>query len=103
MGIARKNFIVVAVMISFISVTLLGLLYYAMPIYYNQVKKQELRHDYMTVAKQLDGMPEAKIISEIDDFDRKTPNIIISLFRVIEKLFIQTPMMKWLKSMRTSI
>ncbi len=34
----------------------------------------------MTVAKQLDGMPEAKIISEIDDFDIKTPNIIISLF-----------------------
>lgn len=91
MGIARKNFIVVAVMISFISVTLLGLLYYAMPIYYNQVKKQELRHDYMTVAKQLDGMPEAKIISEIDDFDRKTPNIIISLFSSDREIIYPDP------------
>ncbi|HEM5156029.1 MULTISPECIES: sensor histidine kinase [Streptococcus] len=91
MGIARKNFIVVAVMISIISVTLLGLLYYAMPIYYNQVKKQELRHDYMTVAKQLDGMPEAKIISEIDDFDRKTPNIIISLFSSDREIIYPDP------------
>lgn len=91
MGIARKNFIVVAVMISFISVTLLGLLYYAMPIYYNQVKKQELRHDYMTVAKQLDGMPEAKIISEIDDYDRKTPKIIISLFSSDREIIYPDP------------
>lgn len=91
MGIARKNFIIVAAMISFISVTLLGLLYYAMPIYYNQVKKQELRHDYMTVAKQLDGMPEAKIISEIDDFDIKTPNIIISLFSSDRKIIYPDP------------
>ncbi|HEL1979229.1 TPA: HAMP domain-containing histidine kinase [Streptococcus suis] len=90
MGIARKNFIVVAVMISFISVTLLGLLYYAMPIYYNQVKKQELRHDYMTVAKQLDGMPEAKIISEIDDYDRKTPKII-SLFSSDREIIYPDP------------
>ncbi len=67
-------------MISFISVTLLGLLYYAMPIYYNQVKKQELRHDYMTVAKQLDGMPEAKIISEIDDFDIKLRILLLVFF-----------------------
>ncbi|HEL1772690.1 TPA: HAMP domain-containing histidine kinase [Streptococcus suis] len=91
MGIARKNFIVVAVMISFISVTLLGLLYYAMPIYYNQVKKQELRHDYMIVAKQLDGMPEAKIISEIDDYDRKTPKIIISLFSSDREIIYPDP------------
>ncbi|HEM6222905.1 TPA: HAMP domain-containing histidine kinase [Streptococcus suis] len=91
MGIARKNFIVVTVMISFISVTLLGLLYYAMPIYYNQVKKQELRHDYMTVAKQLDGMPEAKIISEIDDYDRKTPKIIISLFSSDREIIYPDP------------
>ncbi|HFR3439322.1 TPA: ATP-binding protein [Streptococcus suis] len=91
MGITRKNFIVVAVMISFISVTLLGLLYYAMPIYYNQVKKQELRHDYMIVAKQLDGMPEAKIISEIDDYDRKTPKIIISLFSSDREIIYPDP------------
>ncbi len=42
--------------------------------------KQELRHDYMTVAKQLDGMPEAKIISEIDDFDIKT-RILLLVFQ----------------------
>ncbi|HEM3599958.1 TPA: HAMP domain-containing histidine kinase [Streptococcus suis] len=91
MGIARKNFIVVTVMITFISLTLLGLLYYAMPIYYNQVRKQELKDDYMRVAMQLDGKPEVEILEEIDDYDQKTPNIIITLFSESNKIIYPDP------------
>ncbi len=81
-------------MITFISLTLLGLLYYAMPIYYNQVRKQELKDDYMRVAMQLDGKPEVEILEEIDDYDQKLriSSLLYSPSQI--KLSIQIPMTK---------
>ncbi len=90
-------------MITFISLTLLGLLYYAMPIYYNQVRKQELKDDYMRVAMQLDGKPEVEILEKIDDYDQKTPNIIITLFSESNKIIYPDPNDEEAKRTRRSI
>ncbi|WP_170240617.1 sensor histidine kinase [Streptococcus hyovaginalis] len=81
MGIVRKSFVTVTTIIIASSALILALVYYAAPIYYNQAKKQHLRDDFLGVRKQLDGLPEAKLIQEITRLDKQTPNILLSLVR----------------------
>lgn len=45
MGIVRKNFLIVTSMIIATVLVLLAVIYYAMPIYYNQAKQVEIKND----------------------------------------------------------
>lgn len=91
MGLARKNFLIVTTMIALCSMLLLVLLYFVMPIYYSQVKKQELKQDFQRVVKQLDKKPEAEILDKIDDYDRATSNILLSLLSDGENVVYPRP------------
>ena len=53
MGIVRKNFLIVTSMMVATFLLILGLLYFVMPIYYNQVKLQDLRKSYLSIVKDL--------------------------------------------------
>ncbi len=80
MGIVRKNFVIVATMIATTSILLLGLLYFALPVYYTQAKKQNLRTTYLEVVKQLDGLPKDTILEEIERLDKQVSNMFLSLY-----------------------
>ena len=51
MGIVRKNFLIVTGMMAATFLLILGLLYYAMPIYYNQAKQQELKQTFLSIVR----------------------------------------------------
>ena len=79
MGIVRKNFLIVTGMMAATFLLILGLLYYAMPIYYNQAKQQELKQTFLSIVKELDGQTEAEILSKIDQLDQSEPNLYLVL------------------------
>ena len=79
MGIVRKNFLIVTSMMVATFLLILGLLYFVMPIYYNQVKLQDLRKSYLSIVKDLDGHPDAEIFSKIGQLDQAEPNLYLIL------------------------
>lgn len=79
MGIVRKNFLIVTGMMAATFLLILGLLYYAMPVYYNQAKQQELRQSYLTIVRELEGQTEAEILSKIEELDQSEPNLYLLL------------------------
>ena len=79
MGIIRKNFLIVTGMMAATFLLILGLLYYAMPVYYNQAKQQELKQTYLSIVKELDGQTEAEILSKIEELDQSQPNLYLLL------------------------
>ena len=80
MGIVRKNFLIVSLMISLTFLFLLAFLYFVMPIYYNEAKKQELRQDFVSTVRQVDGLSKDDIIKKMAAQDRKQVNILYVLF-----------------------
>ncbi|MFC3931559.1 sensor histidine kinase [Streptococcus dentapri] len=79
MGIVRKNFLIVTSMIIATVLVLLAVIYYAMPIYYNQAKQVEIKKDYQTIVKQLDGKSKKKLLSQIAAYDKTNPNLLLTL------------------------
>lgn len=79
MGIVRKNFLIVTSMIIATVLVLLAVIYYAMPIYYNQAKQVEIKNDYQAIVKQLDGKSTEKLLSQIAAYDKTNPNLLLTL------------------------
>lgn len=79
MGIVRKNFLIVTVMMVGTFLSILGLLYYGMPIYYNQAKQQELRRNYLEIVKEIDGKSLDQMIDLVREYDTNVPNLLLSL------------------------
>ena len=79
MGIVRKNFLIVTSMIIATVLVLLAVIYYAMPIYYNQAKQVEIKNDYQAIVKQLDGKSTEKLLSQIATYDKTNPNLLLTL------------------------
>ncbi|MEX2784905.1 histidine kinase dimerization/phospho-acceptor domain-containing protein, partial [Streptococcus sp. H49] len=80
MGIVRKNFLIVSLMISVTFLFLLAFLYFVMPIYYNEAKKQELRQDFIKTVKSIDGLSREEVIKRVAASDRNQDNILYVLF-----------------------
>lgn len=79
MGIVRKNFLIVSSLIAGTILILLGFMAYVMPIYYNQAKQLELKKDYVTIVKELDGQSKESLLSNIKKYDQRYPNILLNL------------------------
>ncbi|WP_170241473.1 sensor histidine kinase [Streptococcus suis] len=77
---ARKQFIIVTSLISITSLILVALLYFAMPIYYNQQRRQELRDNFNMVISNLDGQSNEDILIHIEKYDLNRPDLLYSLF-----------------------
>ena len=71
MGIVRKNFLIVSSLIAGTILILLGFMAYVMPIYYNQAKQLELKKDYVTIVKELDGQSKESLLSNIKKYDQQ--------------------------------
>ncbi|HEM5321404.1 TPA: HAMP domain-containing histidine kinase [Streptococcus suis] len=80
MKLARRQFIIVTSLISVTSLILVALLYFAMPIYYNQQRRQELRDNFNTVMINLDGQSNEDILTNIEKYDLNRPDLLYSLF-----------------------
>lgn len=78
-GIVRKNFLIVSSLIAGTILILLGFMVYVMPIYYNQAKQLELKKDYVTIVKELDGQSKESLLSNIKKYDQRYPNILLNL------------------------
>lgn len=79
MGLVRKNFLIVSALIVATVFILFAFLSYTMPIYYNQIKQAELKKDYTTIVKKLDGKSEKVLLSSVKSYDEQYPNILLSL------------------------
>ncbi|AND80031.1 sensor histidine kinase [Streptococcus pantholopis] len=80
MGIVRKNFLIVSLLITVTFILLLAFLYFVMPIYYNETKKQELRQDFIKTVKSIDGLSKEEAVERIAVSDRRQDNILYVLF-----------------------
>lgn len=80
MKLARRQFIIVTSLISVTSLILVALLYFAMPIYYNQHRRQELRDNFNLVISNLDGQSNEDILTNIEKYDLNRPDLLYSLF-----------------------
>ncbi len=83
MKLARRQFIIVTSLISVTSLILVALLYFAMPIYYNQQRRQELRDNFNTVMVNLDGQSNEDILTNIEKYDLNRPDLLYSLLIVM--------------------
>lgn len=80
MKLIRKQFLIVSTMMSFTIVLFFSLIYFAMPTYYNQLRQDELKNDYLTIVNNLDGKPQNTIIKEAENNDKKFENLFIYLY-----------------------
>ncbi|MEQ9763674.1 HAMP domain-containing sensor histidine kinase [Streptococcus jiangjianxini] len=55
MKLIKKNFLVINLLIFAVVTIILGLLYFIMPIYYEHVQTQEIKHEFKQVSKQVEG------------------------------------------------
>ncbi|HFR3977524.1 TPA: ATP-binding protein [Streptococcus suis] len=79
MKLAKKQFLIVTLMVSLTSLILLGLLYHAMPIYYNQAKKDQLKQEYNQVLSTLEGQDQASILASLTAYDQDSPDLLLTL------------------------
>ncbi|HEM4051953.1 TPA: HAMP domain-containing histidine kinase [Streptococcus suis] len=86
MKLAKKQFLIVTLMVSLTSLILLGLLYYAMPIYYNQAKKDQLRQEYDQVLISLEGQDQASILASLTTYDQDSPDLLLTLYSADQEI-----------------
>ncbi|MGT2757739.1 sensor histidine kinase [Streptococcus ovuberis] len=79
MGITRKSFISLSVTISLITLFFMGILYFTLPIYYNQSKKEELHQDFNQVVHQLNRKSQTDIVNQLEILDQRHFRIFFSL------------------------
>lgn len=79
MGIVRKHFIIVSSMIITTFTVLLLLIYFSVPVYYNQAKQQNLKETFNNVVSKLDGKSKDEILFVIRNEDKIHPNLYLNL------------------------
>lgn len=79
MGITRKHFLSFMATISIVVIFFLMISYFTLPIYYNQSRKEVLRQEFNAVLKQLDGMPEKKMVTALRKYEAQHQGLFFSL------------------------
>ncbi|MBM7315597.1 HAMP domain-containing histidine kinase [Streptococcus suis] len=80
MKLAQRHFIIVTLLTIITSLILVALLYFAMPIYYNQQRRHELKDNFNYVVTKLHGQSDADILANIETYDLGRPDLLYSLF-----------------------
>lgn len=80
MKLVRKQFLIVSTMMIVTILVLLAMIYFATPVYYNQVRQDQLKQEYLSLVEQLDGLPEEEIIRKVEKKDKEHDNLFINLF-----------------------
>lgn len=79
MKIVKKNFLLTSSIIFVVVTVVLASLYFAMPIYYEQVKSQEAKHEFDQVTQQIKGKTTEEIKSLLTDYSHKNNRIWFNL------------------------
>lgn len=80
MRIAKKHFLLTGTIIFIVVTTVLASLYFAMPVYYEQVKQREANSEFRQIAQQVQGKPSNGIGKLLSDYNRKNTRVWFSLF-----------------------
>lgn len=79
MKIVKKNFLLTGSIIFIVVTTVLASLYFAMPVYYQQVKHREMQNEFEQVSRQIKGKPTREIVALLTDYSKKNNHIWFSL------------------------
>ncbi|MCI6272627.1 MAG: HAMP domain-containing histidine kinase [Erysipelotrichaceae bacterium] len=79
MGIVRKQFLIVSGMMILTITSILTLLYFGIPIYYNQLKEIELKREFIKVVTNLENKSLDEIFSRLKIDDEKQKNIFFTV------------------------
>lgn len=79
MKIVKKNFLLTSSIIFVVVTVVLASLYFAMPIYYEQVKSQEAKHEFDQVTQQIKGKTTEEIKLLLTDYSHKNNRIWFNL------------------------
>ena len=79
MKIVKKNFLLTSSIIFVVVTVVLASLYFAMPIYYEQVKSQEAKHEFEQVTRQIQGKSIEEMKSLLTDYSHKNNRIWFNL------------------------
>ncbi|KXT84225.1 Two-component system histidine kinase [Streptococcus sp. DD11] len=71
MKIVKKNFLLTSSIIFVVVTVVLASLYFAMPLYYQQVKSSEARREFDQVARQIKGKSRQEIGELLTDYSKK--------------------------------
>ena len=75
MKIVKKNFLLTSSIIFVVVTVVLASLYFAMPIYYEQVKSREANHEFEQVTQQMKGKSIDEMKSLLTDYSHKNNRI----------------------------
>ena len=79
MKIVKKNFLLTSSIIFVVVTVVLASLYFAMPIYYEQVKSREANHEFEQVTQQMKGKSIDEMKSLLTDYSHKNNRIWFNL------------------------
>lgn len=79
MKIVKKNFLLTSSIIFVVVTVVLASLYFAMPIYYEQVKSQEAKHEFEQVTRKIQGKSIEEMKSLLTDYSHKNNRIWFNL------------------------
>ena len=79
MKIVKKNFLLTSSIIFVVVTIVLASLYFAMPVYYQQVKGGEAQREFAQVAKQVKGKSSQEISELLSNYSKKSNQIWFTL------------------------
>ena len=79
MKIVKKNFLLTSSIIFVVVTVVLASLYFAMPIYYEQVNCHEAKHEFEQVTRQIQGKSIEEMKSLLTDYSHKNNRIWFNL------------------------
>ena len=79
MKIVKKNFLLTTFIIFVVVTIVLSTLYFAMPVYYQQVKGGEAQREFAQVAKQVKGKSSQEISELLSNYSKKSNQIWFTL------------------------
>ena len=79
MKIVKKNFLLTSSIIFVVVTIVLASLYFAMPVYYQQVKSGEAQREFDQVSKQVKGKSSQEIGELLSDYSKKSNLIWFTL------------------------
>lgn len=90
MGITKKHFISLSATLALIALFFLGISYFALPIYYNQSQKQELKNNFVEVVAQLQQQSTDQMVPQLKTMETET-GLFFSLARADGSIFYPSP------------
>lgn len=90
MGITKKHFLSLSATLALIALFFLGISYFALPIYYNQSQKQELKNNFVEVVAQLQQQSTDQMVAQLKTMETET-GLFFSLARADGSIFYPSP------------